>query len=279
MDEAGQLSIPLAVAAMVKGTKFIFIGDHKQLPPIISENQEDITFTKSIFEHLFQYAPGLMLDTTYRMNKEINKFPSKQFYEGKLFPEEKNADWILDIPNNFKRHQEILDITKPEVLFCHFHQSLHSRSEYEAGIIAEFIGEYLKNGIKPCDIAIITPFRAQVRQIKKSLACLDNYDGFKDELFVDTIEKIQGQERDIIIYSLATSDPAKAEQRADFFFNPNRFNVALTRAKKKRIVIGNKELFNYESKDYKLNELIKNFRDFYADAYIVEETTKTDDLF
>jgi DNA replication ATP-dependent helicase Dna2 len=279
IDEAGQLSIPLAVAAMVKGKKFIFIGDHKQLPPIITENQDDVVFTKSIFEHLFNFAPGLMLKTTYRMNKEINRFPSKQFYRGELLPEAKNKNWLLDISNDFERHLDVLDITKPEVLFCHFHTSLHSRSEYEADIIAEFVEEYINNGVDPSNIAIITPFRAQVRQIKKSLSNLESYDEFKDVLFVDTIERIQGQERDIIIYSLATSDPVKAEQRADFFFNPNRFNVALTRAKKKRIVIANKSLFEYTSKDPKLNKLIQNFKDFYEDAYVVEEDSDTEDLF
>jgi DNA replication ATP-dependent helicase Dna2 len=279
IDEAGQLSIPLAMAAMVKGKKFIFIGDHKQLPPIISDNQDDVVFTKSIFEHLFQFAPGLMLNTTYRMNKEINRFPSKQFYGGMLLPEAKNADWILNIPNNFDKHQAILDITKPEVLFCHHHQSHYSRSEFEAEMIAEFVEEFIKKGIDPDEIAVITPFRAQIRQINKSLASLEIYDQIKYKLFVDVIERIQGQERDIVIYSLATSDPIKAEQRAEFFFNPNRFNVALTRAKKKRIVIGNKSLFEYESKDSKLNLLIQNFKDFFNDSYVVEEKPETEDLF
>jgi DNA replication ATP-dependent helicase Dna2 len=279
IDEAGQLSIPLAMAAMVKGKKFIFIGDHKQLPPIISDNQDDVVFTKSIFEHLFNFAPGLMLNTTYRMNKEINRFPSKQFYGGILLPEAKNANWILNIANDFDRHQSILDITKPEVLFCHHHQSHYSRSEFEANMIAEFVEEYIKRGIAPDEIAVITPFRVQMRQIKTSLEKLEIYDQIKDKLFVDTIERIQGQERDIVIYSLATSDPIKAEQRADFFFNPNRFNVALTRAKKKRIVIGNKSLFEYESKDRNLNLLIQNFKDFFNDASVVEENPETEDLF
>lgn len=279
IDEAGQLSIPLAMAAMVKGKKFIFIGDHKQLPPIISSNQDDVVFTKSIFEQLFQFHAGLMLNTTYRMNKEINRFPSKQFYGGLLVPEEKNANWILNIPNNFNKHQKILDITKPDVLFCHHHQSHYSRSEYEAEMIAEFVEEFIKNGIDPNEIAVITPFRAQCRQIKNTLAGLAIYDHIKDKIFVDTIERIQGQERDIVIYSLATSDPLKAEQRADFFYNPNRFNVALTRARKKRIVIGNKNLFEYESKDSKLNLLIQNFKEFFKDAYVIEELTETADLF
>ena len=78
-DEAGQLSIPLAIAAMVKGSKFIFIGDHKQLPPIIAENHTDVVFQKSIFEHLHQFHSGIMLDITYRMNKWINEFPRNNF--------------------------------------------------------------------------------------------------------------------------------------------------------------------------------------------------------
>jgi DNA replication ATP-dependent helicase Dna2 len=263
IDEAGQLSIPLAIAAMVKGKKFILIGDHKQLPPIISDKHDDVTFTKSIFEHLFQFSSGIMLDTTYRMNSAINSFPSKQFYNGKLLPHNDNANWLLNIDNKFALHQEILDINKPEILFCHKHASNDTRSEFEATMIAQFVSEYLKKGVLPKDIAILTPFRAQVRQINKALSKLNNYKTIKEILFVDTIEHIQGQERDIIMFSLAISDPIRAKQRADFFFNPNRLNVALTRPKKKRIVIANKALFELKTYDSGLLLLIKNFKDFY----------------
>lgn len=279
IDEAGQLSIPLAIAAMVKGSKFIFIGDHKQLPPIIAENHTDTVFQKSIFEHLHQFNQAIMLDITYRMNKWINDFPSRQFYGSKLIPDKKNESWLLTIQNNFSKHAEILDTTKPEVLYCHYHQSNESRSEYESNIVAEFIEEYLKQGVTPADIAILTPFRAQVRQIKKALMKLTNYKNFKDDLFVDTVERIQGQERDIIIFSLATSDPIKAMQRATFFFNPNRFNVAITRARKKRIVIGHKNLFLLYSKDKDLDSIIANFRDFYNCSFKVFELAETEDLF
>lgn len=278
-DEAGQLSIPLAIAAMVKGSKYIFIGDHRQLPPIIAEDHPDEVFQKSIFEHLHQFNPGIMLDITYRMNKWINDFPSRQFYNGRLVSDKKNEGWLLDVPNNFTKHAEILDSAKPEVLFCHFHESNESRSEFEADLIAELIEEYLNQGVKPDNIAILTPFRAQVRQIKKALMRIHNYIKFKDELFLDTVERIQGQERDIIFFSLATTDPTKAMQRASFFFNPNRFNVAITRAKKKRIVIGHKNLFHLSSNDKELDKMISNFRDFYNSSYKVFEQTETDDLF
>ncbi len=278
-DEAGQLSIPLAIAAMVKGSKFIFIGDHKQLPPIIAENHTDVVFQKSIFEHLHQFHSGIMLDITYRMNKWINEFPSKQFYNGKLKPDKKNETWLIDIPYKFEKHNEILSADKPEVLFCHYHESNESRSDYEAKIITEFIEEYLKQEIDPENIAILTPFRAQVRQIKKALANLNNYSDFKEKLFLDTVERIQGQERDIVIFSLATSNPIKAMQRATFFFNPNRFNVAITRPRKKRIVIGHKNLFHLSSDDKELDKMISIFRDFYNSSYKVFEQAETEDLF
>ena len=279
IDEAGQLTIPLAIAAMVKGGKYILIGDHKQLPPIVAENKDDIVFTKSIFEHLFKYNEGIMLDITYRMNKQINDFPSRQFYEGKLKPFSRNENWILDVVNEFGKHKDILDISKPEVLFCHKHSSNQSRSDFEANLVAELINEYVSKGLSGKDIAVITPFRAQVRQIKKYVSKLPFYERFKEDLLIDTVERIQGQERDVIIYSLATSDPEKAKQRADFFFNPNRFNVAITRARKKRIVIASISLFSIETNDKKLQPLIKNFKDFYKDSTVIEEQSDTQDLF
>lgn len=279
IDEAAQLSIPLAVAAMVKGKKFIFIGDHKQLPPIIPETQKDPEFSRSIFELLFQHAPGIMLDVTYRMNRAINRFPSHAFYEGRLQPHPKNADWMLNVENDFAKHQPILDPRKPEVLYCHYHQSFSTRSEYEAVLVGELTAELLRVGVPISEIAIITPFRAQVRQIKNVLATLELDEDIVAAVFVDTIERMQGQERDVIIFSMATSNPVKAQQRAKFFFDPNRLNVALTRARKKRIVIANKELFDSTSEDPGIQTLIDYFTAFYEDAYKVEESVVGEDLF
>lgn len=207
------------------------------------------------------------------------RFPFKQFYGGRLTPDKRNENWLLSIPNSFNKHSEILDVNKPEVLYCHYHESNESRSEYEAEIIAEIIAEYLKQGVMPDNIAILTPFRAQVRQIKKSLLKLNNYRNYKDVLFLDTIELIQGQERDIVIFSMATTAPIKAMQRVTFFFNPNRFNVAITRAKKKRIVIEHKNLFHLSSNDNELDKMIANFRDFYENSFKVFEQAETEDLF
>lgn len=273
IDEAGQMSIPLGIAAMVKGEKYIFIGDHKQLPPIIPEQQTDPLFSKSIFEHLFQFSSGTMLNITYRMNKEINRFSSNQFYNKKLQPHMNNAERRLEITNDFKNHAEILDINRPEVLVCHRNSSDESRSEYEAKLVSELVDQYLKSGIKPEDMAVITPLRAQVREINTYLLKLKDFKTIHKKLLVDTVERMQGQERDVIIYSLVISDPEKAMQRPDFYFNPNRLNVALTRAKKKRIVIANYELFKLKTVDKKLGQLIKNFCDFYETSTVIEESS------
>lgn len=279
IDEAAQLSIPLAVAAMVKGKKFIFIGDHKQLPPIISPKQKDPVFGGSVFELLFQHAPGIMLDLTYRMNQAINRFPSRQFYRGELQPHPNNANWILNLNRPLQKHADILDPNKPEILYCHHHYSSSTRSDFEASLAAELVDELLRCGVSPDEIAIITPFRAQVRLIGNALAQLGHPEVVKEKIFVDTIERIQGQERDVVIYSLATSNPATAKQRAEFFFNPNRLNVALTRARKKRIVLANKELFSLSLEEGSLKELVRVFQGFYEDACKVEERVLGEDLF
>jgi len=279
VDEAGQLSVPLATAAMVKGKKYIFIGDHKQLPPIISEGQNDPIFSKSVFEVLFEHAPGVMLDTTYRMNKGINRFPSNQFYGGNLKSNFLNENWLLETDRPFRNHQNILDPNLPEVLYCHFHNSPNTRSIYEADLTADLVVELLFSGVSASEIACITPYRAQVRQLKKALVNKNIEAEDLEQIFVDTIEKIQGQERDVIIYSLATSDPIKAKQRAEFFFNSNRLNVALTRARKKRIVLASKKTFELEADDPKLEKLINVFKAFYNDAHKVYEESAGSGLF
>lgn len=268
IDEAGQLSIPLAFAAMVKGKKYILIGDHQQLPPIIS-GQHDEEFNRSVFEHLIQFSKGIMLNTTYRMNSAICEFPSVQFYEGKLKPEAHNAKRILEIDNHFGRFQNILDINKPEILYCHEVHSQDTRSPHEAKLAVELALAYIKKGIDPENIAIISLYRAQVRQIIQTLASVIFDHSIIEKLFVDTVERMQGQEKDVVIYSISLTDPHTAGRNDEFFFDPNRLNVALTRAKKKRIVLAHRQIFELQSYREELHPLVMIFRNFYNMSTIV----------
>ncbi len=262
-DEAAQLNIPLAVAAMVKGSKFIFIGDHKQLPPIISDKQTDKDMARSVFELLYHHAPGIMLDVTYRMNEPINRFSSRQFYQGRLIPHVSCVSRLLPLSGRFSRYEEILDPGVPEVLVCHDHSGHTTRSEIEAEAAAEMTAQLLSAGVPANEIAIITPYRAQVRLIKNYL---EQKVSIPKDLCIDTVERMQGQEREAIIFSMTTSDLRYAQEKADFLFHPNRFNVAITRAKTKRIVIAGRRLLEVRSSDQVVQQYLDMFRQFYEGA-------------
>ena len=279
-DEASQMTVPMAVSAMIAGKKCIFIGDHQQLPPIIDETQTDKELARSIFEHLFQYAPGTMLQTTYRMHQDINAFPSQHFYAGRLKPDASAATRILQYTTAPQTHQDILRTDEPAVFVDLGHTGQGTRSPQEADLIAELVEQLLLSGIKPKDIGILAPFRAQVRLIKAALEQRISDEKTVKKIFVDTVERIQGQERDVVLISLTTSDLKMAAEKAEFFFKPQRLNVAITRAKMKRITLGSSNLFKARSENPDLQKCMDLFRAFYEASKVVRYDTTADiDLF
>lgn len=279
-DEASQMTVPMAVAAMTAGKKCIFIGDHQQLPPIIDETQTDKELARSIFEHLFQYAPGIMLQTTYRMHQNINAFSSRHFYGGRVLPDITAASRILQYVNPPQSHFEILRTDAPEVFVDMLHAGQGVRNQQEANLIAELTVNMLQAGIKPKDVGILAPFRAQVRLIKTALEERIPDEKILKKIFVDTVERIQGQERDVVLISLTISDLKLAKEKADFFFKPQRLNVAITRAKMKRVTVGSSNLFKATSDNPELQKCIDLFHAFYEASTVVKHDTTADiDLF
>lgn len=269
-DEASQITIPLAILAMMSGKRFIFIGDHKQMSPIINGEHKDKNLTKSIFETVFNSTEGTMLNITYRMNEEINAFPSKAFYNGKLLTSNENRTARIHYPNKvLSEFDMILDPDKPNVFVNLNHFSNDIRSKEEASVIVNLIVQVLQNGVQAKEIAVIAPYRAQGRLIRNLLRkSID--EKIVEDIIVDTVERIQGQERDVIFISLTTSNPIHAEQRAEFYFQPNRLNVAITRPRLKRIVVGSKVLFDTQSNDKEYQEWIDIFKEFYEQCDVFE---------
>ena len=116
-------------------------------------------------------------------------------------------------------------------------------------------------------VAIVAPYRAQgrlIRRLHELAAGLGEAE--PADIVVDTVERIQGQERDLIIVSLTTSDPDHAAGRAEFFFQPNRLNVSITRPRVKRIVIGSPHLWRAEPKDPKHRPWVEHFRALYEQS-------------
>tara|TARA_R110000868_G_scaffold411461_1_gene704395 strand:- start:1604 stop:3439 length:1836 start_codon:yes stop_codon:yes gene_type:complete len=286
IDEAAQMSIPLAVSVMSKTDKLIFVGDHKQLDPIIPSGTGLSMFSESIFSRLVKLYPHekSLLNISYRLNEKLIRIPNALFYNNELF-----SDSSLSTSNQNIRsenYSEVLNHEDPKILYLHNEFDSQGRSPYEANIVAQLVNDLLSNGIILKNIGILTPYRAQVREIKKALnnviGGIDTED--TEDLFIDTVDRMQGQERDYIIYSMSNSHPLESKRRLDFFYSPNRLNVAITRAIKKCIVIANYKVFDIideelaEVADFSnLKPMLDVFKDYYQLTTKIEEDA-TDEI-
>jgi DNA replication ATP-dependent helicase Dna2 len=262
VDEASQLSIPLSLAAMSRSAKYIFVGDHKQLDPIIPKGSNNEMFAESIFSRLARIYPNELnlLNTSYRLNKSLIKIPNTLFYANLLqsaaSTQEDNARYQCNYQS------EILN-SEPHKLILHNVFDSQGRSPFEAKLVAELVLDLLQNGVNIKDIGIMSPYRAQVREIKKEVKKVLPRTISKpfETLFVDTVDSMQGQERNYIIYSLANSHPLESMRRLDFFYSPNRLNVAITRAIKKCIVIANYKVFDIIDDELREQEEYQEIKD------------------
>lgn len=286
IDEAAQLSIPLAVAVMSKSNKYIFVGDHKQLDPIIPSGTGLSMFSESIFSRLVKLYPNdkSLLSISYRLNENLIRIPNALFYNNALSSDSSLHENSKSISS--KNYSDIFNHHDSKILFLHKEFDSQGRSPHEAKIVAELVSDLVDNGVPYSDIGILTPYRAQVREIKKALD--EKIGGIDTEqtqaLFIDTVDRMQGQERDYIIYSMSNSHPLESKRRLDFFYSPNRLNVAITRAKKKCIVIANYKVFDIideELIDIPEYEMLKpylnTFKDYYKLSTKIEELTEEDE--
>lgn len=267
-DESGQVTLPLAAAGMLAGRRYIFIGDHKQMAPVIVAEHEPMWVARSLFENLFEAVPGTMLTTTYRMNAEINAYPSQRFYGGRLHPSPEARNRLLQLGGQPGPFDPLLRPSPSAIFVAVNHSGKGMRALEEAAIAAGVVAEAIGRGLPPTEIAVVAPYRAQVRMIGEALREL-NVEPGGDGVVVDTVERIQGQGRDVIVVSLTTSDPAHAAQRAEFYFQPNRLNVAITRPRVKRIMIGSPRLFNARPSDRKHQRWVEHFRGLYEASHVV----------
>ena len=242
IDEASQATIPSVLIPINKAGKFVLIGDHKQLPPVIFNNNTEYLKT-SLFEELIinykHQSEELLIQ--YRMNEILMEFPNRKFYENKLICSKKSKEYFLQ-----SRVLEKYDSSSPLIFIdtSKHENNKESSLDYshsyinklEIEIALDIINICLNNSIKTKDIGVISPYKNQVRLINK-----------KTNVDVKSVDGFQGGEKDIIIISLVRSNVNKD---IGFLNDLRRLNVSLTRAKKKLIVIGNRETLE-SNKDYK----------------------------
>ena len=235
IDEAGQMTIPLALMGIIQATKVIIAGDHKQLPPIITSDEVPDYMKESVFEALMTEANCTMLDTSFRMCEPLCEYVSDLFYDGKV-KAYKHGSGNMVICSD-----PLYSFDKPVVIHQVDDNGMQA-SDKEAAFIVDTIVEFLKKGVPSNEIAVLSPFRAQAATIRRGIRKRDDIsDEDKKNLVADTVDKMQGQEREVIIYSFTAGDPDYMTEMADFLYKPNKLNVAFSRAKSKLIIVGNIE--------------------------------------
>ena len=259
IDEAGQALAPACWIPILRAGRVIMAGDHQQLPPTVkSFEAEKKGLGKSLFEQVIEAKEvDVMLEQQYRMNKSIMGFSAQQFYKGKLYADESVKEHVLG--ENFPA------ISFIDTAGCGFEekQPENSRSTYnpdEARLLLKLLAlmfNQLQEEIpdtfdRPFSVGIISPYKAQVRFLKDQLLSSPMLSSFQSFIKVNTVDGFQGQERDVIFISLARSN-SKGE--IGFLKDIRRMNVALTRARKRLVVVGDsatlgKNAFYQEFLDY-----------------------------
>ena len=226
------MTIPLALMGMIKAKKVIFAGDHKQLPPIVSSEKVMDELKQSAFQTLISDQNCTMLDTSFRMCEPICNFVSELFYDGHLHAMKHGCGDAL-ICND-----PLYSFDSPVILH-EIDDEGEQVSDKEAMFIADTVAGFIAKGISAEEIAILSPFRAQAANIRRAIRkCKEISEVDYKKISSDTIDKMQGQEREVILYSLVSGNTEYMMEMAEFLYSPNKMNVAFSRAKSKLIIVG-----------------------------------------
>ncbi|MFL5400406.1 MAG: AAA domain-containing protein [Myxococcales bacterium] len=228
VDEATQAIEPAAYLALLRADRAVLAGDHLQLAPtVLSTVAQKGGLGVSLFERMAVSHPSAMvtLAEQHRMNDRILRYPNKALYGGALRSHpDVAAHSIDDAP------LEVIDTAgrgfeeeTPEA-------SDSKANEGEAALAVAEVERIIQKGVRPEDIAVIAPYEAQVQRLRQVLA------GRIDEgLEIDTVDGFQGREKEAVVVTLVRSND---EGDLGFLADIRRMNVALTRARKKLVVIG-----------------------------------------
>jgi DNA replication ATP-dependent helicase Dna2 len=270
VDEASQMTLPLAVMAMLAGDCYLFIGDEKQLPPVLMSVTHEEAAERSVFAHLKGRGFSTMLETTYRMNEELTRWPSEAFYSGRLQASRSNSTRRLALPVKPSNHAEILDSSQPLVFVELDHASCRNYCIAEATLAADLVETIGLAGLPLADIAVLAPFRRQARLIRSFLARKPHLREMKiRECVTDTVDRLQGQEREAVIVSMTASAPDYLRALAKFILRPQRLNVAVTRARSKVIVLASEQIAALGTHDPHDEELVDIWRSLRNEATVL----------
>lgn len=268
IDEAGQFALIDTVVVSHAAKNLILLGDHQQLKQPLKGIHPEGTDVSAL-EHLLEGKKtisedkGVFLEKTWRMHPSICAFDSEMFYESRL-------NSVEGLENHQITGNTIFQgsgLYYKEVN----HEGNTNLSIEEVAEIENIISELTKGDVYWIDenkqqhvlnhshIKIITPYNSNVFELKKTITGVE----------IGTVDKFQGQEAPIIIYSLASSTPEDAPRGMDFLYSPNRFNVAVSRAKAMFIMVGNPKIFEPNCKSPQQIKLANPFCRFMEVSEII----------
>ena len=243
IDEAGQFSLANTVGVGPSANNLVLVGDQMQLAqPVLGTHPGDSG--KSALNYLLAghatIPPtlGVFLDRTWRLHPDICGFISAAVYDGRLSSQSCTASQRIETSGGLiSKLAGIVFIPVP-------HEGNSQCCEEEAVVVEQLIHELIGRRVKEGeptrsrkltikDILVVAPFNMQVRMLKKRLGPTAK---------VGSVDKFQGQEAQVVIVSMCSSTLEDSPRGAEFLLEPNRLNVAVSRAKTLAIVVGNPNL-------------------------------------
>ena len=268
IDEAGQMSLSDVLSVSQSAKKLVLLGDPQQLDRPIKGSHPDGA-EKSALEHLLNGRKtipedmGFLLPQSWRLHPEVCKFTSSVFYEDKLSSHSVTRSRVLE-GHPWLKGAGLWFVPVQ-------HEGNRNSSPEEVEVVARIVEGLLKPGVKwfrsegnnrqlkEDDILIVAPYNAQVADLSLRLR----------KMRIGTVDKFQGQEAPVVIYSLTTSSPEEAPRGMEFLYSLNRLNVATSRAMSNVILVGSPRLFEPDCRTPRQMQLANAFCRFAEMAQLV----------
>ncbi|HXU29913.1 MAG TPA: TM0106 family RecB-like putative nuclease [Thermoanaerobaculia bacterium] len=246
VDEAGQMSLADVLAVSPAAKSLVLLGDPQQLEQPIQASHPDGTAVAAL-SHLLAGRPtlaadrGLFLDRTWRLHPSICEFTSEQFYDGKLHSLPGLESQTLHAPPPCDRSGMYFLPVR--------HEGNQSHSREEAEAVEDLLEGWFAAGaewtdrhgarslLTPEDVLVVVPYNAQIHRLQAQLPA-----GIR----VGTVDKFQGQEAPVVIYSMVSSSPEDAPRGMEFLYSRNRLNVATSRARCACVLVASERLLEPE---------------------------------
>jgi hypothetical protein len=293
IDEASQMVLGhglMALAGLKTDGRVVIAGDDRQLPPIRAGREVSLD-QRQLGGSLYSFlkssdVPEFALEETFRLNGPLAAFPERKFYPGQYRSAVETQ--TIKLVDSWKDGLEpweaaVLDPKWPIAVLLHDGPPAATSNALEAGIAARLAhqlaermvgaktqGSYAQNLWRE-RLAVVSPHRAQNSAIRQALP-----EALRVSAFVETVDRIQGKERDAVVLSYCVADPEFALAEAEFIFAPERLNVAVTRARTKLIVLISRRLLDAVPSDQEVMDKAELLREFVFSAVPVGEVLLPD---